>query len=236
VLVQALEGHRTLTRGQVYHALEARGISAAGQRGIHILGRLAMEGLICFGPREGKQHTFVLLDEWIPEGRGLLREEALAELALRYVAGHGPVTVRDFAWWSGLPVAEARTGLKLVERRLVPEKFDGESYWRLESDAQPRRAGSAAHLLPPFDEYLVGYKNRSAVLDSRHASRIQALLSPVVELGGRIIGTWGRRLAKGKVQVDVRPFGRLAPGQKRAIALAAERYGRFLGLAAGCRV
>jgi hypothetical protein len=236
VLVHALEGGRALTRPQVYHALEAQGISGAGQRGIHILGRLAMEGLLCFGPREGKQHTFVLLDEWVPEGRGLLREEALAELALRYVASHGPVTVSDFAWWSGLPVADARAGLTLVERRLVTDMRDGESYWFLETDVTPRRSGSGAHLLPPFDEYLVGYKSRDAVLEPRHAHGIHALLSPVVEIGGRIVGTWGRRLDKGKVMVECRPFGRLASGQRRAIALAAKRYGRYLGLPAECRM
>lgn len=97
----------------------SHGIAADGQRGVHILGRLAQEGLICFGPRQGKQQTFVLLEEWVPESRGLLRDEALAELALRYFTSHGPATISDYAWWSGLTVRDARAGLSMIERRLL---------------------------------------------------------------------------------------------------------------------
>jgi hypothetical protein len=230
VLERALQGG-ALTRRQVYDALESGGLSVAGQRGIHILGRLAQEGLICFGPRAGKQQTFVLLDEWLPESRGLLRDEALAELALRYFTSHGPAAVRDFAWWSGLTLTDARAGLHLVERRLLRESFNGADYWCSPAEVKaPRKTRTTAHLLPPFDEYLVGYQDRSAVLDPRYVGRLQALLSPVVELDGKIVGTWGRRLIKGKAALHFTPFSRWGRGGQGAAAAAAQRYGEFLGL------
>lgn len=232
VLVGAL-GSGPLPRPQAYQALESKGIPTAGQRGVHILGRLAMEGLICFGPRSEKQQTLVLLDEWVPEGRGLLREEALTELTLRYFTAHGPATARDFAWWSGLTLAEVRAALHLVERRLLHETIEEETYWFSQPDgaALPRHPASA-HLLPPFDEYLVGYRDRGAVLDPRHTSRLGALLSPVVEIAGRIAGTWKRELAPGRVTVHLAPFARLPAKEKQQVATAAGRYGKFLGVPA----
>ena len=232
ILTKALRGGSPLTRSRLYDTLEYGGISPAGQRGIHILGRLAQEGLICFGPRQGKQHTFVLLDEWLPEGRGLLRDEALAELALRYFTSHGPATLRDLVWWSGLTVRDVQAGIHSVERRLQREEIGGESYWFSPAEGTSQRTNSLTHLLPPFDEYLVGYKNRAAVLEPRHAVRLYALLSPVMEIDGRIVGTWGRRLARGMVTVALAPFRHLSLAEKGAMARAVARYGKFLGVPA----
>ena len=233
ILVKALEGQEPRTRLQLYEALDAKGMSAAGQRGVHILGRLAQEGLICGGPRAGKQPTFVLLDEWLPDIRGLLREEALAELALRYFTSHGPATVRDLSWWSGLNLAESRDAVHLVERRLEGGTMGGERYWFAETE-RPRRKKKLVpcHLLPPFDEYLVGYQDRAAVLSPKYAGRLQALLSPGVEIDGKIVGTWSRQRTKGKVLLRLTPFTRLAAATRAAIAQAAQRYGEFLGVPA----
>jgi Winged helix DNA-binding domain len=104
-------------------------ISTDGQRGIHILGRLAQDGLICFGPREGKQQTFVLLEEWVPESKDLERDEALANMAKRYFKGHGPATVQDFVWWSGLKVADAKAGVEMGRAGLAQETVAGEVYY-----------------------------------------------------------------------------------------------------------
>ena len=231
VLTRILAGHGPTTRGDIYQALEGKGISCLGQRGVHILGRLAQEGLICLGPRLGKQPTFVFLDEWLPDVRGLLREEALAELALRYFTSHGPATVKDLSWWSGLSLTEARIALGLVERRLTKEKSGAREVWFASAPTQARkRAPSNAHLLPPFDEYLVGYQDRSAVLNPRYADGLHALLSPVVELDGQVVGTWKRILTRGKADLYLTPFGRWSSPAKRVIADAARRYGHYLGV------
>jgi hypothetical protein len=231
IIVKALAGREPRTRVELYETLNDNGISPAGQRGVHILGRLAQEGLICGGPRSGKQPTFVLLDEWLPEMRGLLREDALAELALRYVTSHGPATVRDLSWWSGLNLAESREAIGLVERRLEGETIRGERYWFVHAERRTRRTPVAtAHLLPPFDEYLVGYHDRSAVLQSEFSGRLKALLSPVVAMNGRIVGTWGRMLRKGRAEITVAPFGRWPSGAREAILHASRQYGEYLGV------
>ena len=229
VLIRALEGGKSLTRPAVYQILETAGITVAGQAGVHLLWRLSQEGLICFGARAGKQQTFVLLDEWVPGGRKFSRDEALAELAGRYFTGHGPATLADFVWWSGLPVADARAGLRMVENQFERAVIDGETFWLSSEPARRKSRTPIAHLLPPFDEYLVGYKDRNAVLDPRFAGRLSALLSPAVELEGQVVGTWGRRLIKGGVELAFRPFGRLDPTQSNAVDRAAQRYAAFLG-------
>lgn len=236
VLERALRGGGRLTRPAAFALLQRSGVSTAGQRGIHIVQRLALDGLLCFGPREGKQHTLVLLDEWVPAPRTLAREEALAEIAVRYFAGHGPATAADLRWWAGLPAAEAREALDLAAPRLESERFRGATYWASTSPAGTRRrAARGAFLLPAFDELVVGYADRSALLDDpRDAVRIGAggMLSPTLVVDGRIVGTWRRRLVRGGVSLEAAPFGRLGADARRALGEARERYAAFLGVAA----
>ena len=137
LFTDALRNGRCLTRNQMMDVLEQAGISTKGQRGYHILGWAAQNGLICFGPRQGKQHTFVLLDEWLPSGNSLSREEALAELTHRYFTGHGPATIQDFIWWSGLTAGDARAGLEMVKSQLAHEQLDDQLYWFWPSPTHP---------------------------------------------------------------------------------------------------
>jgi hypothetical protein len=228
----ALQGGRQLTRQEMMAVLEQGGIATAGQRGYHILGWAAQSGLICFGPRQGKQDTFVWLDDWLPKSKTLSREESLAELAKRYFTGHGPATIQDFMWWSGLPAAEARAGLTMVEAQLTHEEFDGQTYWFSPSSSSTKAAAPTAYLLPGFDEYLLGYKDRSAVLDPAHATKVvpggNGMFKPIIVINGRVVGTWKRTLRKTKVVVNFEPFTSLSLAQIEAAAAAAEPYGRFL--------
>lgn len=232
LLTHALEGGRQLTRDALYEILEAAGISTAGQRGIHILGRLAQDGLLCFGARQGKQQTFALLEEWVPPARVLERDEALAELAARYFTSHGPATVQDFTWWSGLTVADARKGIELAGPRLERETLDGQDYWLSPTELDARWEPSAAWLLPPFDEYIVAYKDRSAVLDPALGKLMSSngIFYPVIVLDGRAAGTWKRAFKKGSVVITLSPFAPLKKKDRQAVAEAAERYGAFHGL------
>jgi hypothetical protein len=230
LLVNALRGGKRLTRDAMYAVLRAARIPTDGQRGIHILSRLAQEGVICFAAREGKQQTFALLDEWVAARTTLTREEALAELTVRYFGGHGPATLQDFTWWSGLAAADAREGLELARPRLGCDVFGGRAYWR--SDARGRSRTSAspvARLLPAFDELLVGYRDRSATLDPAHAGRVHHLLSPTVVIDGRVVGTWTRVFKKDAVLVKATFFERPPRAWAHAFAAAAEEYGRFVG-------
>jgi hypothetical protein len=229
----ALDGGRRLTRAEMMGLLESSGIGTGGQRGYHILWYLSQAGLICPGPMQDNQQTFVLLDEWVPDTRELSREEALAELAGRYFASHGPATVHDFARWAGLTVTESRRALEAASPRLASEKFDGKEYWSGHAPSPAAPDARGVHLLPGFDEYLLGYKDRSAVLAPEHAHRIVpgnngVFLSTIVA-DGRVVGTWKRKLGKDSIGITLRPFAPLGDSEAGAIE-AAERYSRFVGL------
>lgn len=231
LLLAALQGGRQLRREALYGVLEAGGIATAGQRGIHVLGRLAQEGLLCFGVREGKQQRFVLLDEWLPPTPTRPRDEALAELSRRYFSSHGPAALADFSWWAGLTLAEARAGVESARSHLLSEVIGGQTTWRSAS-APPPAALLPPVLLPAFDEYLVGYKNRDAVLDPAFVKAINAgggLLNPAIVIDGQVVGVWKRTLKKTAVVVSPAWFRPPDQRQHQAYVQAAETYAAFLG-------
>jgi hypothetical protein len=231
LVVRALEGGNQLRRDVMYRLLEAAQISTADGRGLHILSRLAQDGLLCFGAREGKQPTFALLDEWAPAAKTMKRDEALAELARRYFTSHGPATVQDFVWWSGLTTVDARAGLEMVRPHLVQEVVEGQTYWLSPSTRTAKAASLTAYLLPPFDEYTVAYKDRSAVLDPLYTRLVNTgngVFSPMMVVDGQAVGTWKRALKKDAVVITPSPFTKLSKAATRAIAIAASRYGKFL--------
>ncbi len=234
VLTKALRGGRELTRAELGSALEAAGISTAGQRLSPLLERAELDARICGGARRGK-HTYALLDDRAPDSHPRFkRDEALAELASRYFRSRGPATVDDFKWWSGLAPTEARAGLDAVRSTLVSSVVDGRTYWQGE-DAFAKVRSPTAYLLPAFDEYLIAYRDRDAVLDPQRAKQLNAgggMLSPCVVLNGRVIGTWRRTLARAAVAIELDLFEEPARRGSTAITAAARRYGAFLGLEA----
>jgi hypothetical protein len=236
VIGRALQGGRQLTRNAIYQLLEQAHIATGSSRGLHILGRLAHDGLLCFGARAGKQPTFALLDEWAPGAKSLPRDEALATLALRYFTGHGPATVQDFMWWSGLTSTEAKAGLAAVAAQLGREIIGGQEYYFAQNLPAEPTGPLAAFLLPPFDEFLVGYRDRSAALDAHYSSQVvpggNGIFNPIIVIGGRVLGTWKRVFKKDNVVMTFSPFTAFSQAQASAITAAAERYGRFVGKSA----
>jgi hypothetical protein len=233
VLTRALQGGKQLSRAEIMLVLEQAGISTAGQRGYHILRRAGLEGLICFGPRQDKQETFVLLDEWVPHSKKIERDEALAELAGRYFRSHGPATLQDFVWWSGLPVADARTGLETAKTRLYQGTIEGQTYWLPQNNSILKNPSPTAYLLPAFDEYFLGYKARHAVLDSKYDKQTvsnNGVFRPIIVIDGQVVGTWKRALKKGSVIITADPFKSLTTAENQALLRAANQYGAFLGL------
>jgi hypothetical protein len=225
VLQRALEGGKQLARPQVYETLARAKVSPAGQRGIHILWTLAQRCLLCFGPREGKQQTFVLLDEWLPKARSRPRDEALAELARRYFTSHGPATVADFAWWSGLKLSDAREALESVRHELQSVELEAGTMFF----AQEKSFEEAAFALPAFDEFLVAYTDRSAALDVAHKLKVNdggGILKPAVVVDARVVGTWQRTLTSKAVRVKAKYFAKVSP---KKVLPAFERYAGFVG-------
>lgn len=230
-VVRVLEGGRSLSRPALYAALAEHGIDVAGPRGLQIIGRLAHEGLICQGPRADKQPSFVLLDEWLPPQPARDRDEALAELARRYIAGHGPASVRDLAWWSGLTLRDAQVAWDLARPAFEVMQVDGIDYAFIANDLPVTKP--AVHLLPAFDEYLVGYADRSAMIapaDLRRVIGANGLFNPTVIIGGRVAATWKRELRRDRVDISCLPLRALSRSELQAITRAAKDYGRFLGL------
>jgi hypothetical protein len=233
VLAKALRDGQRLTRSDVYAKLEEAGISTAKQRGVHITGRLAQEGLLCLGPRADKQPTFVLLDQWIPESRTMEREQALAELARRYFHSHGPATVQDFAWWSGLTVKDVQLAIELAAADLAQEIIDGRLYLHSGEEPEPTEVSEDPHLLPSFDEYLVAYKDRSEAVEARFSKQvigINGLFNASLVIDGRIVGTWKRSIDKAGLTVELSPFRVLLKKELNSLGKAARRYGDFIGL------
>ncbi|MCA0144230.1 winged helix DNA-binding domain-containing protein [Blastococcus sp. LR1] len=207
-VVGALSGGRRLFRAALLAAIGDGGVATTGQRGYHLLWFLAQTGTLCLGPTDGGDQQFVLLDEWVREPRRLAREEALGELALRYFRGHGPATVADLVRWAGSTVRDVRAGIAVAGDGLIRLDVEGTEY--LLDPATPdllaahREDARAVRLLPGFDEFLLGYADRSAALDPAFAERIcpgrNGVFAPTVVVDGRVAGTWrwsgsGRRRA-----------------------------------------
>lgn len=231
---------KQLTRRETQAGLESRGISTAGQRGYHILNHAALRGLICFGTWRGKEDTFVLLDEWLPATKPLARDEALAALALRYFRSHGPATLQDFAWWAGLTAGDARTALNGAKPKLQEARIGERTFWmsneftstKIES---PKIESPDVQLLAGFDEYLLGYTDRRFQLQAIHNSRVihsNGIFHPTIIVDGQIVGTWQRKVMKGKLVITPAVFTPLTRRATQALDEAAQRYSDFMGLPA----
>ena len=226
VIANALHGGKHLTRGELKVLLNRAGIAADDPvRLAHILLRAELDGVVCSGPRAGKQFTYALLDERVRATKTLNRDEALAKLARRYFTSHGPATVQDFVWWSGLTVADANEGVELIDRDLRKEMVEEKSYLRPRSSRAATPSKYSTHLLPAFDEYNVAYKAREMVVDGRASLTTWDLLGPTIIVDGKAVGTWKR---EGNKRITLNMPNGLNKSEKLAIAAATERYTAFL--------
>ncbi len=229
-MTNALQGGKQLTRPEIVSALKQIGIVADDplRFGLIIM-HAELEGIICSGARRGKQFTYALLDERAPQARTLERDEALSELVKRYFSSHGPATLQDFVWWSGLTAADAKAGLAMAQDCLAQETIGNQIYW-FPSTTPAKAVSATVHLLPAFDEYTVAYKERSAIIDPLDAGQVgSAILGPVIVLDGQVVGTWKRVLKKNEVIITFDLFGTLNDAEKDVLIAEANRYGTFLG-------
>ncbi|MBP2413263.1 hypothetical protein JOF48_002062 [Arthrobacter stackebrandtii] len=239
-------GGRT-TREALFAAFELAGQGTKAQRGYHFLFLLCLEQTLVQGPMNGNNQFYVSSQEWIKNPRTLDRPDALAELALRYFRSHGPATVQDFQWWSKLTRKDIRAGLDAVKGQLETVECNGTQYWLAPETAallggpEDKKALPGARsvlLLPGFDEYLLGYTDRSAALAPEHAPLTvpgnNGMFKATVVAGGRVAGTW--RKAQGTADCErqlagvVLPefFTELGPNQHKALDKAAKAYAKFL--------
>jgi hypothetical protein len=223
LMERALAGGRHLTRAELAAALARGGIVATGQRLAHLVMAAELEAAICSGPRRGKQFTYALLAERAPRARALPRDEALATLGRRYFRSHGPATLRDFAWWSGLTIRDARAAADAVEPALV-----------LPAPPPADRAAGAHFLLPNYDEYLIAHRDRGAVLDPSRARNLGMWTSleypHQVVVDGRVAGSWQRQLGPREVTVRLQLHAPVGARAAAALAAAAARLGGVFGV------
>jgi hypothetical protein len=235
-----IAGDGPVSRQELFAVFDAAGQPTQGQRGIHILGTLCRHGWLVQGPLAGNQQLLVDFESWIPASRRLERHEAIAEFALRYVRSHGPATLRDFAWWTQIPLTEVRAAFEDIKDQLVELEFEGTSYWLSPETASLLDAGVPGQrsvlLLPGFDEFVLGYTDRSLVLAPEHANKIvpggNGVFKKTLVARGEVIGTWAREGTGAGAGVvpelfdDGKPLG---PSAEAAFTRAAQRYLAFLG-------
>ncbi|WP_116947788.1 winged helix DNA-binding domain-containing protein [Jiangella endophytica] len=233
LIADALAGGNHLTRAEVATMLDRNGITAARVRLGYILIHAELERVICSGPLHGKQHTYALLDERAPQAPSLDREAALAEVVRRFFASHGPATVKDLSWWSSLTRADIATGLALAGDALESIEVDGLTYWFAPDDPPPPAPSPSVRLLQAYDEYIVGYTGSKYLLDLSGlvaaATDKLALPNGVITVDTQVAGRWKRTVRKHEVTVDAVLYRPFDAAESRALQVAADDLGAFLG-------
>jgi hypothetical protein len=240
---EALQREGALTRAEIIRLLKENDLPCAGQAPVHLLYRAALEGMLCAGPNRGKEPTYVLWESWLGKPQPRPRQEALAELARRYLQAYAPAAPQDLASWSGLKPGEARQAWGLIAGELVEVEAAGEPAWLLKSQLpwleETLAAGSEAtpqvSLLPRFDTYLLGYASRDLAVDPAYARRIHpggGILNAALLVNGQALGAWKVQRRRGRLEVQVEPFAPLAQALLPGLEAEATDVGRFLGIEA----
>ena len=231
-IIKALQGGKNLTRTILKSALEQEGIIADGLRLSYIMMKAELDGIICSGPRQGKQFTYALLDERVSSVKGLERDEALAQLTMRYFTSRGPATLRDFSYWSGLTMKDAKEGIAMLRLHLASELIEDEEYifipdrWKNENEIQ------ATFLMPDYDEYGMSYKDRSAILNLGssilQSQDANTASNHMIVIDGIIKGTWRHTFKNNSVNIETTPFTVLSEKENHELEKAIKRYKEFV--------
>src|SRR6185503_16532699 len=221
VLTKSLQDGKQLTRTELASALQQASIATVGElRMGYILMQAELEALICSGARRGKQFTYALLEERVPPARKLERDEALVELIKRYFKSRGPATIKDFVVWSGLTMTDAKHGMEMLKPKLEHQVIDGQTYWFFESALPAKAASTSAHLLPIYDEYVMGYKDRSAMLGALDREQFNVgsvAFDNLIVIDGMLVGSWKRTLSKREVSIETNFNARLTKVEQKAV-------------------
>ncbi|RWY53989.1 winged helix DNA-binding domain-containing protein [Mucilaginibacter gilvus] len=235
LVVKAMDDKAQLSRDEIAALLNQHGIATNEQRLVHIMMHMELEQLVCSGGREGKAFTYALFDARVPKTKLLEKEEAIAILAERYFISHGPATVADFAWWSGLTNTEAKARLEAVISKVSSHEVEGNTYWFTEPGLATAKA-NPVHLLPNYDEYIVSYKDRGATMDAKHISEADprgTIFNHTILINGKIEGLWKRAIKKDLLEIEITPLKPLSLNNLKAIEKVSRQYAIFFGLKKG---
>lgn len=231
LLVRLLEGGNHLTKQEVTDRLLADKAISSADIISRVISRAEIECLICSGIDKNKKYTYALFDERVPQAPKLHRDEALAQLALRYLRSHSPATLADYIWWSGLTTTEARKSIHLIRHELYTETFDGQETFIHQSYNKRIKTGETLHLLPSYDEYLISYKNRTGVLHIDHhpkAFNNWGIFYPVILRNGQVVGNWKKVQKSRKISIETDLFHPDINIDEKLMAQAVEKYTSFL--------
>jgi hypothetical protein len=234
LLLKVLRGGNHLTRAELGLAFQSGDIPAEGLRLGQLLMHAELDALVCSGPRRGKQFTYALLEERVPPVKEKGRDESLAGLVRTYFLTRGPATFKDFCVWSGLTMADARDGMEMNKSQFVSDSLEGQTYWYAETRLLPTKKSPTAYLLPNYDEYFIGFKDRSAIAKVAEQGKVKkddpAFLAHIIILDGQVVGGWKRILKKDSVKVQASLITKLTILEEEAVRQAAENFGVFLQL------
>lgn len=233
IIGKALRGGNFLTRAELGERLAQAGISTAGNRMAYVMMHAELEGFVCSGPRRGKQFTYALLDERAPREAKISRDENLAAWTLRFFTSHGPAQAKDFAWWAGLTLQEARRGLEIAGAELASAEIGGKTHWFALKMKIPKIKSPAALLLSIFDEYTIAYRDRAVICPVGRVEKFLTMgltVTAVLILKGQLAGTWRREIRKGAIAMTVKPFQAMKRNEREEVEKAAVKYGEFMGM------
>jgi hypothetical protein len=228
---KTLIGEKQLTRPELEEIFTKAKFNCDGMRFGHLLMHAELQGLICSGAKKGKQITYALLEERVPAARKYNREESLAMLTQKYFQSHGPAMLKDYMWWSGLTAKEAKEGIALLGRKINNVSYNEEMLWYIDLPDKIKM-DKTIYLLPNFDEYIVGYTNRDALMPENSGSELSRegnpLFSNTIIMNGQVYGTWKRTLKSNGVTINTTVFDELSIANKKQIEQAELRFQKFL--------
>lgn len=228
VMEKALRDNNYLTRDAIREELAKAGIAGGDSIGMSLIMMQAeLTGLIISGPRKGNKFTYALLEERAPKTKAMGRDEALAMFCRRYYKSRGPASIKDFTAWSGLTVKEAKEGVALLGKELETINVDGMDYYFMDNGAIPKK-GQDSFLMPDYDEYGMGYKDRSVLINPDTPAR-KLHFDRVIILNGMVAGTWKRTLKKDTVRLDIQLYDK-SQMESKAFTDAVNKYANFLQL------
>lgn len=227
---ELLSGGRHLSKQEMGDALTRKGVLLDDNHLSLLLSFAELEGLIVNGELDGSRQTFTLLEEWVPRTAPLSREESLGRLARKYFSSHGPATLQDFTWWSGLSITECRQAMEMIRPDFIREKINGRECWMPGNLCTPPKDHDLALLLAPFDEFVVSYKDRSEIIEETHYGKVitkNGIFSPTITLNGKIIGSWKKSIKKNIPQITLTFFGNVPKKTIRLFQPEIERLEKF---------
>ncbi|HTH55065.1 MAG TPA: winged helix DNA-binding domain-containing protein [Cyclobacteriaceae bacterium] len=234
IIAKLLEGDNHLTRTEIVAELKKKKIKVDNLQATHIMFDAELNRIVCNGPRRGKQFTYALMDERIAKAKSMTREEALFRLSEKYFTSHGPATIQDFIWWSGLPAIDAKKGLGLVKDKLASENIGNKIYWFDRSFSELAHVQQTTPLfLPAYDEFMISYADRSATIDKKHAKSIlvgNGIFRPIIVKDGKAIGIWLRTIKKNHVAITIKFFSAKEKMKKSEMVFLTRPFGEFLNM------